>query len=183
MKKLIPYFLFAVGALIVAFPTILYPLDDAKILFEYEVKHVERVINQINEDLDEQYVNKVAVEIITLSDQYNIPEHVIITTVAHESRFDPLATNPNSNATGLGQIIPYWWGKKYNFEKKDLFNWEFNLEVTVKILRDLKGTWGHRRNWVANYYSCEPSAKRMNYYRQWKIKNRRIRMLLSNRRV
>ena len=176
-KKKIVYCLLCSVVLLCSCPSSPHENEEG-LLLNSEIKSVGQVIRKMNSGLNEMYVDSLASEIVDLSSQYDIPKDIIITIVAHESSFDPFATNPRSNATGLGQIIPKWWGEKYNFTNEDLFNWKINLGMTVKILKELRSNYGHRSNWIVNYYSRKPSVQRLRYYNEWKRKNRYVRYLL-----
>jgi Transglycosylase SLT domain len=58
--------------------------------------------------------------IAAASEYSGIPQDMIAGVIQTESRGRADATNPKSNATGLGQIIPKWWGKGIQATTKDL---------------------------------------------------------------
>ena len=136
------------------------------------------VIENYNPDLDSLFVFELASGVYEASQKHNLESHIILTTIAHESMFNPDAKALTSNATGLGQIIPYHWGEKYNFVKRDLFDWRFNLDITCEIINQMKKRHGRRKDWIAYYYSAEQPG-RGNYFRGWSRKNRYIKYLLK----
>ena len=140
------------------------------------------IISTYNTNLDSLFIYELANGIHEASQRHSLEPHLILTTIAHESMFDPKAEATTSNATGLGQIIPYHWGKKYNFVKADLFDWGFNLEITCKIINDMKKRHGRRKDWIAYYYSAEQPG-RSNYFREWSRKNRYVKYLLKKHKV
>ena len=140
-----------------------------------------KVISAFNPNLNSLFIYELANGIHEASQEHELDSHLILTTIAQESLFDPTAKASTSNATGLGQIIPYHWGERFDFVKADLLDWEFNLDITCRIIKDMKKRHGRRKDWIAFYYSAEQPG-RSNYFNQWKRKNRAIQRLLERGR-
>ena len=151
----------------------------AQLAAQKRIKTIQTIIYKYNKNLDPLFVRNLSARIFVLAKKHEVEDSVILAILAHESQFDPSAKAKTSNATGLGQIIPKYWKQKYNFEtREDLLDWEFNLEVTVQIIKEMEERHGHRKDWISFYYDANQPGRGI-YYSQWKRKYNYIKYLLK----
>jgi len=144
--------------------------------YSYRTKDYASVIQTYNPHLLKSFTLRLADKILVLSKEYDIDPILVMSVLAQESHFNPKVVN--GDGVGLGQIETKYWGTYFDFEKQDLWDWEFNLVTTFKILQVMKDNHGKHHDWVAFYHNAY-NPRRSQYHRLFNRRYSRIKSLLE----
>ncbi|MEB3196999.1 MAG: lytic transglycosylase domain-containing protein [Candidatus Sericytochromatia bacterium] len=125
------------------------PADGVEFAFEPERGSVpvERVVAfalTINPGLRPDEARRQASAMVARAAQHKVPTHLLVSLIATESAFNPLARSP-VGAQGLGQLMP---ATAREMGVRDPFDVEENIDGTARYLAWLAGFWRqHPQRW------------------------------------
>jgi len=91
-------------------------------------------------------------------DSYGLDYELVLSIIAHESKYNPEAIGDHGNSMGLMQIQPRWWTKLY--DKTGCTNWlgvKDNVTVGCEILQYLYTAYGDTTKVLNAYNTGDPN--------------------------
>ena len=94
-------------------------------------RDIQLFAKAINPKLPKVVTKAIAENVVSMSNQYEIPAELVIGIIHVESTFNPLAVS-NKNARGLMQVMPEW-AKKFDINIDDLHDIDIGIESGIKV--------------------------------------------------
>jgi soluble lytic murein transglycosylase-like protein len=111
--------------------------------------HITKAITDYKYKVNERTAAKIAAAVMKYEDPVFPKAHHILGFIAHESNFKPAATNSNSSAYGLMQVIPV----HHNIVRQDMFDIDSEIKHGVRVLKDNYAKVKNEEGTYRSYYS------------------------------